>query len=403
MSDMVLGKTNKANNGTELVGGTLDEDWGGNDYIFHVVGGNISPVPGPVAGIRSSGFGGAGVHGIGGPGILGNGQTGVKGEGGDIGVEGQGNHRGVQGLLTGATVPGNWDIYNVAVLGSAADANDGNGVMGISDNFDGTVGSSQTSNGVHGLSTSGTGVMGECDAGTGVHGRGGPFGVVAEGSSFGVLAAGTQIGVVGQGPVAGATGVLGQGTIGVMGSAISGIGVYAQSVNGFGLYAEGGGPFGAVFLAGDVIVSGNFQVFGALKSAAVPHPDGSHRLLYSLECPESWFEDFGEGKLVNGKAEVKLDPDFAVVVKSKHYHVFVTPYGDSHGLYVAKRTDKGFEVMEQQGGKSSVEFSYRVVAKRKDIEGERLKKVTLPPAPPKPPQEPELPSHMFAHMQSGKR
>ncbi len=122
-----------------------------------------------------------------------------------------------------------------------------------------------------------------------------------------------------------------------------------------------------------------------------------------MESPESWFEDFGEGKLVNGKAEVKLDPDFAAVVKTKHYHVFVTPYGDSHGLYVAKRTDTGFEVREQQGGKSSVEFSYRVVAKRKDIAGERLKKFSLPPAPPKPTKKPELPRLKPAQVKTGKK
>jgi hypothetical protein len=45
MSDMSLGETNKANNGTELVGGTFDENWGGNDYIFRVDGDVISPSP----------------------------------------------------------------------------------------------------------------------------------------------------------------------------------------------------------------------------------------------------------------------------------------------------------------------------------------------------------------------
>jgi hypothetical protein len=38
-------------------------------------------------------------------------------------------------------------------------------------------------------------------------------------------------------------------------------------------------------------------------------------------------------------------------------------------------------VREQQGGKSNLRFSYRIVAKRKDIDGERLAKITLPKAP----------------------
>jgi hypothetical protein len=146
-------------------------------------------------------------------------------------------------------------------------------------------------------------------------------------------------------------------------------------------------------LHGMVILDGGMTMTGA-KSAAVPHPDGSHRLLYSIESPESWFEDFGEEKLVEGKAEVELDPDFAAVVKTGTYHVFLTPYGDSNGLYVIRRSATGFEVREQKKGASSLRFSYRVVAKRKDIKGERLAKVTLPtvvprPTRPKPPRRPK--------------
>jgi hypothetical protein len=53
---------------------------------------------------------------------------------------------------------------------------------------------------------------------------------------------------------------------------------------------------------------------GGPKSAAVPHPDGTTRILYCLECPESWFEDFGKGQLARGKAQIAFDPDFAAIV-----------------------------------------------------------------------------------------
>ncbi len=69
----------------------------------------------------------------------------------------------------------------------------------------------------------------------------------------------------------------------------------------------------AANIPGNLYVQGNFQVSGA-KSAAVPHPDGTHRLLYCVESPEAWFEDFGTGTITAGKAEVTLDPDFAAVV-----------------------------------------------------------------------------------------
>ena len=82
-----------------------------------------------------------------------------------------------------------------------------------------------------------------------------------------------------------------------------------------------------VIFYGPVVV-----VVGGAKSAAVPHPDGSHRLLYCVESPESWFEDFGEGQLACGKAEVTINPDFAAVADMEKYHVFVTDHTQQHTI-----------------------------------------------------------------------
>ena len=84
--------------------------------------------------------------------------------------------------------------------------------------------------------------------------------------------------------------------------------------------------------------------------------------------PESWFEDFGEGKLVKGKAEVKIDPDFAKTVDLKtRYHVFVTPHSTKiSALAVVARLPGRFRV-EHPGGASGT-FSYRVVDKRADMQ-----------------------------------
>jgi hypothetical protein len=71
-----------------------------------------------------------------------------------------------------------------------------------------------------------------------------------------------------------------------------------------------------------------------------------------VESPESWFEDFGEAQLVDGKATVPLDPEFASIVKTDAYHVFLTPYGDSNGLYVSRRNNIEFQVSEHQGGRA---------------------------------------------------
>ncbi len=177
------------------------------------------------------------------------------------------------------------------------------------------------------------------------------------------------------------------------GPGAGGFGVYGLSAKGHGLVgatsAAGGaavvgatngvaGAYAAAFY-GPVAVSGALTVFGA-KSAAVPHPDGSHRLVYCVESPESWFEDFGKGQLNCGRADIALDPDFAAIVDLRDYHVFVTPYDGHHDLCVTDQTARGFRVLAPDSTAAS-RFSWRVVAKRKDIEAKRLAPVTMPAAP----------------------
>ena len=136
---------------------------------------------------------------------------------------------------------------------------------------------------------------------------------------------------------------------------------------------------------GNVQVNGNLMLFGTananVKNAIVPFPDGTHRLLHCMESPEHWFEDFGAAKLKRGRAVVKLDANFAKVIKRGDYKVFLTPEGDCRGLYVRKSA-ASFEVREFGGGTSSIAFSYRIVGRRKDIKDHRrFAKITLPVFP----------------------
>jgi hypothetical protein len=242
------------------------------------------------------------------------------------------------------------DLAGIGVYGDAADRN-GIGVKGASN-------------------TGGTGVRGDSlgdtlgTAGTGVYGRSiTGNGVIGETARSGGTDDGTA-GVVGF-----STGISG---VGVLGSANSGggaVGVWGRSLTGL-----------AGLFSGKVQVIGDFTVVGGFKSAAVRHPDGSHRRLYCVESPENWFEDFGTGTLVGGVGRVPLDPDFATLVHTEDYHVFLTPRGDSQGLYVSSQTPAGFEVREQRGGSSSLSFSYRLVAKRGDVAAPRLPRVTVPDA-----------------------
>jgi hypothetical protein len=249
-----------------------------------------------------------------------------------------------------------------------------------------------------------------------------PAGVAVFGESNGAGQTTNGIGVLGQ-TVIGTAAVRGQipsgssaNSIAVYGSNLStytgpgpgagGFGVYGLSANGHGLVgavatAGAAAVVGAVngvvgayagAFNGPVVVSGALTVLGA-KSAAVPHPDGSHRRLYCVESPESWFEDFGRGELACGRAEIAIDPDFAAVVDTGDYHVFLTGYDDFE-LRVGERTPTSFRVLAKDVNATG-RFSWRIVAKRKDIASPRFETVTVPAEPVLPsipdPVVPELP------------
>jgi hypothetical protein len=88
---------------------------------------------------------------------------------------------------------------------------------------------------------------------------------------------------------------------------------------------------------------------------------------------------FGTGLLAGGNAAVALDKDFAAIVDTATYHVFLTEYDRNSGLYVTNRTAGGFTVAAEKAGTSGT-FSWRVVAKRKDIEAGRLARADVPKA-----------------------
>jgi hypothetical protein len=189
---------------------------------------------------------------------------------------------------------------------------------------------------------------------------------------------------------------------GVIGTSTSNAGVFGYSSNGPGIVGMTSNPAasaGAFF--GDVKIAGNISA-NNLKSAAVPFPDGSRRALYCMESPEVWFEDFGSAKLARGRAVVKLDANFAKVIKRGDYRVFAMPEGNCHGLYVRRKSANNFEVRELMGGKSSVAFSYRIVGRRKDIkQPRRFAKVDMPlPPPTRPGRAPSKPAATAADLRA---
>jgi len=262
------------------------------------------------------------------------------------------------------------------VHGTAA-ATAGRGVFGEA------TATSGTSHGVSGksLSTDGYGVYGETTANTGVTFgvRGMSYSTSGTGVSGSALATtGPAFGGKFQSESESGVGAFGLATaiIGTAGGmsgrtyAESGRGVFgwASSDSGttYGVYGRSDSPAGTgVYYQGGLAGSGS-------KSCVVRTSSGP-TLMYCQESPENWFEDFGEGQLIDGRCHIELDPLFleTVTINSDNpMKTFLTPNGRLGDWWVEKGT-VGFSVIAPDASDGS-RFDYRVVAKRKNFETKRL-------------------------------
>ena len=104
-------------------------------------------------------------------------------------------------------------------------------------------------------------------------------------------------------------------------------------------------------------------------STIVAGMNGEKVTLHAPETPEIYFQDYGEGKLVSGKAHIDIDPMFTknVMIDQKHpLRVFIQPEGECNGVYVTNKTVAGFDVVELQGGQSNISFQWTITCNRAD-------------------------------------
>jgi hypothetical protein len=238
--------------------------------------------------------------------------------------------------------------------------------VGQSNSGPAVVGSSISSTGVYGGTTSASGVIGQ--VGTLSNSR---SSFISTGNTAGVW------GDSGQNPVATVAAVLGTADSGTAGffwnNGPQTLVVFNAGTGGTGLFKT--------FMAGSTegecgIGGGDLSCTGQMKSLVAAGPDRKVET-YAMQSPENWMEDFGSAELHAGVAIVQIDPAFAETVSSAaDYHVFLTPNGDSKGLYITRKTATVFEVHESGGGSSSLTFDYRIVARRRGFEGQRLVDVT---------------------------
>lgn len=280
----------------------------------------------------------------------------------------------------------------------------------------GVQGTSVRGYGVRGRSTSNAGVRGDSSSSAGLYGSSttgygaetvGPIGLYAQGGSYGAFASSGDIGLYGTG---------------------SGVGVYAQSSSGNALDASatatsvwaisgtssnGSGLQMSAYSRGADVTGGYIGVVGrsptyplvaATESGTILFYVDSSGNIYCNNCPAAAttttassytratapaVEETGTAHLVYGSANVYLSPSMARSIDTRlGYQVFLTPNGDTRGLYVANKYAGGFTVREVQGGRGTFNFDYHVYARSEEPANAQTKARPVLPSGPTPMMKP---------------
>lgn len=285
--------------------------------------------------------------------------------------------------LNGKGVHGHSDGGGTAVYGKSAS---GYGTQGISSTSDGVRGESggSTRSGVYGINTAsdGYGVFGRNSSNSSIGYLGGPNKVGAYGETNDQFAGG----VSGRATNGGGFGVVGYGNNLSSAAQINlgaGVGGYGTiyGVEGYAVNNSGnrcGGIFackdGPTAFVGAVWGGTQYKIVGGGNVSTIVSTREGKKVLFAPECPEPYFEDLGNGQLINGSAHITLDPLFLDCIKSDAQHplkVFIQLNDDCNGVYVKAGTS-GFDVYELQNGKSRASFTWRVMGNRRDTDYQRL-------------------------------
>lgn len=126
--------------------------------------------------------------------------------------------------------------------------------------------------------------------------------------------------------------------------------------------------------ASTLTVNGNFSATGT-KSAIINTSQGAVAY-FAMESPEVRFYDEGNATLNNGSKIVQIDSLFAETIEG-NYNVYVTPTGNSNGLFVINKNSVNFTVRENNRGKSNITFDYMISGFRKEYSKTRATRVNI--------------------------
>lgn len=290
-------------------------------------------------GVRGTSTNSTGVAGTGGSrGVFGTGPTGVFGYGSSRGVYGTVSTSSAIGVS--GSSPSYIAVYGTGLYGTYG-VGTSYGALGTTSGGTGGYFSSSTYHGVTATSSSGTGMYATSGTGYAIEGHaGGSVGAyVTNSNGNGADVTGTYIGLVARGPS-------------------SGFPLVVTDSSGNNLFYVTG--------TGDVYYHGGIHTFAVTSS-------GTQALAYSTQTTRPNIQDTGTAQLANGRAVVTLDTTFARTIdRDRPYQVFLTPGGDTRGLYVSSKSPAQFVVREVQGGHGSFTFDYQITAVAAGKAAERM-------------------------------
>jgi hypothetical protein len=264
---------------------------------------------------------------------------------------------------------------------------DTNGFCLSEQNEDGAGGAilgDAVNDGVGGVVTNDYGVYGSAQNEFGVYGYAPTYGIFGQADDYGVYGEAVNYGLFGVSSGAGT----------------SGIGVYAEAANtggAFPLWAQGEGNGSGYFSVdsyGDGVFTGFVQAIGGYTEV-IRMNDGTRANANVALAPRATIEDTGTARMNDGVAAVHFENDFARSLDvGQGYQVFLTPDGETRGLYVAQKYEGGFIVRENDHGRSSVYFDYRIVAHPAGSSAMRFP-AYAPLRRPHPPQPPAIAPHVL--------
>ncbi len=276
-----------------------------------------------------------------------------------IGIEGTSSSgHGVEGhSLSGFGIVG-FTTQNATSASNGKAGVEGEDGSTNGNHFDaGVYGESANGQGVYGHSTGNYGIQGEstatnylAGAGVGAFSQNGAA-IFAQSGTIGVVAFQAQQGAAGEAIYADTYGNS------------SSTAIVAVARNGGRVFvgSDGSGDVASIDSSGNMILKGSLIQHGAPLSV-IQATSGQQFATYAAQTATPTVEDFGRSTLRQGRTYVALEPAFASTIDRSSYMVFLTPEGDSHGLYTTP-SPTGFTVRENGGGHSSLAFSYRIVAK----------------------------------------